>query len=319
VSAAQSGYNQQSLAPAVLTLPERPARVRDVGLAATGGPTDTVLFDDLTLRRDKPQCSDGIDNDGDGRVDAEDPGCYSVTDDDESPDPQCSDGIDNDGDGLVDTADPSCNGYANSPLESTGCSDGIDNDGDGLVDYPADPQCDAPSDNAEVPACRDHGDDDADGTYDYPADLGCTSPDDDDEMACDILRLDAAGLPSYFGLPEATHKPFATGACLEPVRRLLPVAVVALGDAVRSRGRVDLYRWHGTDLPCVVLYRAEQRESACAAIGATYVRPLAALVSADFTPPVAGGQGWVCTAAPVVFVRDGLNEVDRMAVTFTLC
>ncbi len=50
-----------------------------------------------------PQCSDGVDNDGDGWTDhPSDPGCSSASDSSESPNPQCSDGIDNDGDGRVD-------------------------------------------------------------------------------------------------------------------------------------------------------------------------------------------------------------------------
>ena len=107
------------------------------------------------------QCSDGIDNDGDGLIDAADPGCHSdgnannpasyvPSDNDESNPvtgsstapttgksngsggkhngsggtgsgasgkPQCSDGIDNDGDNLVDAADPGCHsdGNANNP------------------------------------------------------------------------------------------------------------------------------------------------------------------------------------------------------------
>ncbi len=47
---------------------------------------------------------------------------------------QCSDGIDNDGDGLVDCADPDC---ANAPecRPHEICGNCIDDDGDGLVDY----------------------------------------------------------------------------------------------------------------------------------------------------------------------------------------
>ena len=63
-------------------------------------------------------CSDTVDNDGDGRIDALDPGChtdgnadnpdsYDPNDNDES-DPQCSDLADNDGDGKIDAADPGC-------------------------------------------------------------------------------------------------------------------------------------------------------------------------------------------------------------------
>jgi len=65
------------------------------------------------------QCSDGIDNDQDSKIDELDPGCwldpqdpqtYNPTDDDESDEPvyACSDGIDNDGDGTIDMQDPGC-------------------------------------------------------------------------------------------------------------------------------------------------------------------------------------------------------------------
>lgn len=60
---------------------------------------------------EKKQCNDGIDNDGDDKIDLADPGCSSSNDDDESDDPippQCSDGLDNDGDDKIDLADPGC-------------------------------------------------------------------------------------------------------------------------------------------------------------------------------------------------------------------
>ena len=85
------------------------------------------------------QCSDGVDNDGDGVIDARDPGCHSDNDannpdsynpndndetdrrtggsgDDEGT-PQCSDGRDNDGDGVIDSRDPGCHtdGNADNP------------------------------------------------------------------------------------------------------------------------------------------------------------------------------------------------------------
>jgi hypothetical protein len=68
---------------------------------------------------------------------------------------QCSDGIDNDGDGLIDYPnDPGCssntdNDEYNEPQVTTQCSDGIDNDGDGLTDYPNDPGCSSDNDDDE--------------------------------------------------------------------------------------------------------------------------------------------------------------------------
>ena len=47
---------------------------------------------------------------------------------------QCSDGIDNDGDGLVDCADPDC-AHAPECRPHEMCGNCIDDDGDGLVDY----------------------------------------------------------------------------------------------------------------------------------------------------------------------------------------
>ena len=70
------------------------------------------------------QCSDGDDNDGDGRTDfGDDPGCISALDDDETDGlAQCSDGIDNDGDTFIDWAD----GINLNP--DPGCSSALDND-----------------------------------------------------------------------------------------------------------------------------------------------------------------------------------------------
>jgi uncharacterized repeat protein (TIGR01451 family) len=157
------------------------------------------------------QCSDGMDNDGDGKIDAQDPGCYTngyynPNDNDETDTyvPQCRDGMDNDGDGLVDAQDPGCytNGYYNpndndehnqtqsssSSVYHPQCSDGFDNDGDGKIDA-QDPGCYTngyynPNDNDEWNAqssssssvyhaqCSDGQDNDGDGLTDAQ-DPGC--------------------------------------------------------------------------------------------------------------------------------------------------
>jgi uncharacterized repeat protein (TIGR01451 family) len=103
---------------------------------------------DSTPETTDAACSDGKDNDGDGKVDCDDPDCRtdSVTVCAENTDAKCKDGKDNDGDGKIDCDDSGC---SNNPAvtvcptaENTNatCSDGKDNDGDGKVDCD-DPDC----------------------------------------------------------------------------------------------------------------------------------------------------------------------------------
>ena len=67
---------------------------------------------------------------------------------------ECSDGLDNDGDGYIDVgSDPGCD-TASSNLEDPQCNDGLDNDGDQLVDA-LDPQCMVPSWNMESQSPED--------------------------------------------------------------------------------------------------------------------------------------------------------------------
>ena len=132
-------------------------------------------------------CSDGKDNDGDGKIDyPADPGCTSAADTDETDVPQCSDGLDNDGDGLIDYPnDPGCASYLDATEGGNpACSDGLDNDGDGKVDFPADPGCSSANDTSEsdIAACSDGLDNDGDGKTDFPFDPGCTSALDDNEL-----------------------------------------------------------------------------------------------------------------------------------------
>jgi outer membrane protein assembly factor BamB len=107
-------------------------------------------------------CDNGQDDDRDGLLDMDDPGCHGPSDVSERPD--CVDGIDNDHDGHDDwPADPGCRNRLPRASESPQCDDGRDNDGDGGVDFdpaqgPADAQCDAAWDETESggptgPAC----------------------------------------------------------------------------------------------------------------------------------------------------------------------
>ena len=94
----------------------------------------------------------------------------------------CDNGVDDDGDGLVDGDDPDC---APPPPQ---CSDTFDNDSDGKTDFPDDPGCSSANDNSESPdpppppkQCADGRDNDNDGKVDFPADRGCSSANDNSE------------------------------------------------------------------------------------------------------------------------------------------
>jgi hypothetical protein len=124
------------------------------------------------------RCDDGIDNDGDGWTDADDPECAGTGGE------VCGDGADNDGDLLADCDDPDCQ---RRPACREVCTDGRDNDRDGLVDC-ADPEC-AGRDPCPPPeVCDDGADNDRDGRADcadsdcerHPA---CRIPEDCDDGA----------------------------------------------------------------------------------------------------------------------------------------
>ena len=109
-----------------------------------------------------------------------DPGCQSDADASEQAD--CGDGLDNDGDGLVDAgSDPGCasTGDASETSAAYACDDGVDNDGDTLVDVAEDPSCVSPFQNTEVRACQDGADNDGDGRVDFDGGvsaLGAANP-----------------------------------------------------------------------------------------------------------------------------------------------
>jgi hypothetical protein len=106
-----------------------------------------------------PQCSDGLDNDGDDLIDyPDDLGCDSPSDLSERAGPgsqyQCDDGIDNDSDQLVDYPDdPGCP-FSYATIENPQCDDGVDNDGNNVTDF-ADSKCEAswPYWETTPPAC----------------------------------------------------------------------------------------------------------------------------------------------------------------------
>lgn len=225
-----------------------------------------------------PECSDGVDNDGDVAIDYPfDTGCTSPSDTTESPNPQCDDKVDNDGDGKIDTADTGCSS-SNDDSESPDaqCSDGVDNDGDGQTDYPSDFGCTGVRDNTESPnpACSDGVDNDSDGQVDYPADPGCSDPSD---------KTESCGSDSVYAVC------FSTGAEIDRVT----VGNVTNTPDVVVRGYLDVYRFTvanvSVNAPCVVLgVDSTETPSPCATLGGDFVSRTT-LVSLPVDVPSLGG------------------------------
>jgi len=125
------------------------------------------------------QCNNGYDDDGDGAVDGLDEDCaHPFADAETSADASCLDDADNDGDSWNNDEDPDCSipGQAESGVHMYACSDGLDNDGDGFVDSD-DPACANAYDNGEDGPdgkyrCSDDYDNDGDGWVDEE-DLDC--------------------------------------------------------------------------------------------------------------------------------------------------
>lgn len=71
--------------------------------------------------------------------------------------PECGDTLDNDGDGAIDADDPGCEGRFDrdeaDPDMPAVCNDGLDNDMDGAIDYPEDADCVARGAPREEPLC----------------------------------------------------------------------------------------------------------------------------------------------------------------------
>jgi hypothetical protein len=195
----------------------------DLGCMAPGGNQAQNIAADQNDNNetDPPQCNDGIDNDGDGWLDADtvsgqtkDPGCTSLTDTTESPNPECSDAKDNDGDGKKDFPD------------DPGCTSREDND---ETDPPSPPPPPPPPSSA----CSDTIDNDGDGRTDFPDDAGCSSRSDDDETnpppVTNAVPFDSSG-PKVAASPVVTGPPNAP-ATLRPLISPFPI--------VRLRGRAD--------------------------------------------------------------------------------
>ena len=157
----------------------------------------------VEVRRLDAGCVNGRDDDEDGAVDGDDPGCEGPMDEDEadppagSPASVCSNGEDDDDDGLPDFPyDPGCAARGDAdeadPEVVPACANGMDDDNDNRVDFPLDPGCQSRGDDNErnpvpPPQCGDAIDNDNDGVFDYPGDPGCFAAGDpaEDDPAVD--------------------------------------------------------------------------------------------------------------------------------------
>ena len=116
-------------------------------------------------------CDDGIDNNGNGLVDCDDPWCFSAL---HCRPEICDNGKDDNGNGLVDCDDPQCADALNCQPEI--CNDGIDNNGNGFIDC-RDIQC-IDSIYCQPEICDDGIDNNANGLVD------CDDPACADALNC---------------------------------------------------------------------------------------------------------------------------------------
>ena len=192
----------------------------------------TVCDDESTFPPRRPgedPCADGLDNDGDGRIDCNDdqcaardacctgPTCDEIT---EGTLATCSDGLDNDGNGFTDCADFACSrmgtpeamAFCESlPSEDSiaACTNGIDDDGNGFTDCndfscsrSDDPAvravCESLPNEDTVQACTNGVDDDGNGFTDC-GDFSCSMSEDPE------VRAVCACTPGRVGGVENTY------------------------------------------------------------------------------------------------------------------
>lgn len=230
---------------------------------------------------------------------------------------QCSDGVDNEGDGRVDyPADPGCSSAQdNSENSEPACMDNLDNDADGKVDYANDYGCTSPTDTTESPnpQCGDGIDNDADGRVDM-ADTGCSDPrtDNSEGVSCTTTL----GVTACLGI--------STGSEYQRVHVYSYDVVNGTRHDVAGYVEVFQFRLPNNttvNLPCVTLIQDGARVEPCEDAGGTYVSRTATLVEQTAYEPVVqqGAEitsAAICNAELVATVNDiGLAS----SPVFTLC
>lgn len=125
-------------------------------------------------------CVDGVDNNGNGLTDCDDPDCADhqacvINEDKEI----CDNNIDDNDNGLTDCDDPECSDHSNCTIaRETICDDGIDNDGDGYTDC-EDTDC------VDDPACINNHENCTDGIDNTGNGLtDCDDPECQYHVAC---------------------------------------------------------------------------------------------------------------------------------------
>ncbi len=140
---------------------------------------DADCASDASCQSTSENCTNNIDDDGDGLVDCDDADCRFVTVC-ATAEEICGNGIDDDADSFVDCDDADCNGHEYCSGSSNEiCNNGLDDDGDGYVDC-YDTDC-ATASACPIPVeqCTNGVDDDGDGFVDC-ADADCRT-----HSACD--------------------------------------------------------------------------------------------------------------------------------------
>ena len=179
-----------TLDPACLQLPEDCSNgIDDDGNGLVDCADFICFLDPICQGGSETICNDGLDDDGDGDIDCDDSDCASDPVCGATTYENCLDTVDNNGDGFVDCNDSDCAAYPGCYEDD--CGDGSDNDGDGLVDCD-DLDC---SDWCLEGNCYDAIDNDRDGVYDC-ADPDCASAAECGELVCtDTVDDDSDGFP----------------------------------------------------------------------------------------------------------------------------
>ncbi len=120
--------------------------------ATPGGQTPTATSCPSPTATSPIECEDGIDNDGDGKIDhPADPGCTNKNDDTEVDSTPTATVTTTASPTTTVTVTPTTTVTATPPTPGPAqCDDGIDNDGDTKIDHPADPECESKNDTSEA-------------------------------------------------------------------------------------------------------------------------------------------------------------------------